>query len=235
MTKYIYFKHRNTRSNMKMLFGLITILLTVAFFITGVVYLAARAFGQISWNPESKAFKRLLESLRARLKKQSTNLVPWDHEMPGLLSLNRINEKKRGWFDPVSSGQLTTIYQEPVLSYVTQNAGKVRLTLARTSDREFILRQKGGETEIWLNGQPFGLFANGALLAPGKSARILARLDDRGDETQSPLLLGNSPAVTLSNPERKSGPNPRALTLLRELTPEEENTALAMALVKMEL
>lgn len=235
MAKYLYIKHRNTRSDMKILFGLFTVLLTVAFFIVGVVYLIARVFGQIAWNPESKAFKRLLESLRARLKKQSANLVPWDHEMPGLLSLNRINEKKSGWFDPVSSGQLTTIYQEPVLSYVTQNAGKVRLTLARTSDREFILRQKGRETEIWLNGQPFGLFLDGNLLAPGKNARILARLDDRGDETQSPLLLGNSPAVTLSNPERKSGPNPRALTLLRELTPEEENAALAMALVKMGL
>lgn len=214
-------------------FGLLTVLLTVAFFVTGVVYMIARVFGQIAWNPESKAFKRLLESLRARLKKQSANLVPWDHEMLSLLSLNRINEKEPGWFDPVSSGQITTIYQEPVLSYVTQNAGKVQLTLARTSDREFILRKKGRETEIWLNGQPFGLYIDGNLLAPGKGSRVLARLEDRADETQSPLLLGNTAAVSISNPERKSGPNPRALTLLRELTPEEENAALAMALVKM--
>lgn len=218
---------------MKVLFGLITILLTAAFFITGIVYVIARAFSQIAWNPESKAFKRLLEALRAQLKKHSANLVPWDNEMLSLLSLNRVNEKKPGWFNSVSSGQITTIYQEPVLSYVTQSAGKVQLTLARTSDREFIFRQKDRETEIWLNGQPFGLFVDGVLLAPGKGSRQLARLDERREETQSALLLGNTAAVTLSNPARPgSGPNPRALTLLRTLTPEEENTALAMTLLQ---
>jgi hypothetical protein len=220
---------------MKVLFGLFTILLTAAFFVTGVVYLIARTIGQIAWNPESKAFKRLLESLRAHLKKHSANLVPWDHEMLSLLSLNRINEKKPGWFNPISSGQITTIYQEPVLSYVTQSTGKVQLILARTSSREFIFRKKGNETEIWLDGQPFGLFVDGALLAPGKGSRLMARLDDRLDEAQSPLVLGNTTAVTLGNPGRKAGPNPRALTLLRELTPEEENTALAMAVLKIGL
>ena len=218
---------------MKMLFGLLTILFTIAFFVTSVVYLIARAFGQIAWNPDSKAFRRLLESMRTQLKKISANLVPWDHEMLSLLSLNRVNEKKPGWLNPVSTGQLTTIYHEPVLSYITQQSGKVRLTLARTSDREFIFRQKGRETEIWLNGQPFGLFVDGALLAPGKGSRMLARFDDRDDASQSPLVLGNGAAVTLSHPERKSGPNPRALTLLRTLTPEEENAALAVALLKM--
>lgn len=231
MAKHYYIKYRNTRSDMKVLFGFFTILLTVAFFITSVIYLIARTFGQIAWNPESKAFKRLLEALRGQLKNQSANLVPWDNEMLGLLSLNRINEKKPGWLNPASSGQITTIYQEPVLSFITQRSGKVILTLARTSDREFIFRQKDRETEIWLNGQPFGLFADGALLAPGKGSRLLARLDDRPGEAQSPLLLGNATAVTLAR--KAAGPNPRALTLLRELTPEEENTALAIALLQV--
>lgn len=210
-----------------------TILLTTAFFVTGVVYLIARTFGQIAWNPESKAFKRLLDNLRARLKAQTTGLVPWDQEMLGLLSLNQMNEKKPGWLNSVSSGQFTTIYQEPVLAYITQNAGKVRLTVARTSDREFILRQKGKETEIWLEGKPFGLFLEGALLAPGKGSKLIARVEERPEEAQSPVLLGDNTAVTLSNPARPSGPNPRALTLLRELKPEEENAALALSLLNM--
>ncbi len=217
---------------MKILFGFFTILLTAAFFIAGIVYVIARTFSQIAWNPESRAFKRLLENLRNRLRAQSAELVPWDQEMLGLLSLNRVNEKKPGFWNPVASGQLTTIYHEPVAAYITQTAGNIRLTLARTTDREFIFRQKGKETEIWLNNQPFGLFVDGALLAPGKGSKLLARLENKPEETQSPLLLGNAAAGTLSNPERASSPNPRALTLLRDLSAEEENVALALALLR---
>lgn len=218
---------------MRTLFSLLTILLTTAFFITGVIYMLAKAFGQIAWNPESKAFKRLLALLRERVKTMSADLVPWDHEMLGLLSLNRANEKKPGWFNPISSGQITTIYQEPVVAYVRQQSGKIAVTIARTSDREFVFRQKDKETEIWLNNAPFGLFVDGVLLAPGKGSRVLARLEDKPDETFSPLILGEAKAVALSNAERASGPNPRAMTLLHELDPEAENIALAMALLRL--
>ncbi|MBK6931889.1 MAG: hypothetical protein IPH12_13905 [Saprospirales bacterium] len=215
---------------MRALFSFLTVLFTLAFFVTGVVYLIARTFGQIAWNPDSKMFRRMLDNLRSRLHPVSAGLVSWDAEMLGLLSLNRVNEKKRGWFTPFSSGQITTIYQEPVVAYVTQEMGKMRVTLARTSGLEFIFRRKGKETEIWLNNQPFGIFADGALLAPGKGSRLLARLERKPGEPQFPLLLGNTAPVSLSNPERASSPNPRALTLLRELNAEEETVALALAL-----
>ena len=228
--RIVRLKKRNNR-NMYRLFSLLTILLSTAFFVLSIVYLIARTFGQLAWNPESKAFKRLLDLLRSRLHAQSAGLVPWDREMLGLLSLNRVNEKKAGWFNPVSSGQFTSIYQEPVLAYITQSSGKLHLTVARTSDREFILRRQGNQTEIWLNGQPFALFADGALLASGRESKLLARLENRPDEAQSPLLLGNTTAVALSNPARPGGPNPRALTILRELSIEEENIALAIFLV----
>lgn len=218
---------------LRALFSFFTILLTLAFFVTGVVYLIAQTFGSIAWKPDSKAFKRVLESLRNRLKPLASNLVPWDSEMLALLSLNRINEKKAGWFSPVSSGQFTTIYQEPVVAYITQRTGKVSVTLVRTSDREFILRKKDRETEIWLNNQPFGLYADGALLAPGKGSKLLARLELKPDEAQSPLLLGEATAATLSNPDRVTSPNPRALTLLRNLNAGEENVTLAVALLSL--
>ncbi len=220
---------------MRTLFSLLTVVITTAFFITGVIYAIAKAFGQISWNPESKAFKRLLEALRMRLKPIAADLVPWDHEMLSLLSLNRANEKKPGWFNPVSSGQITTIYQEPVVAYVTQQMGKSSITMARTSDREFIFRKKGKETEIWLNNVPFGLFVDGALLAPGKGSKLLARLEDKPGETHSSLILSNAKAVALSNAGRAGGPNPRAMTLLHELDPEAENVALAMALLRLQV
>lgn len=215
------------------IFAFLSVVATVAFFVTGVVYLIAKTFGQLAWDPKSKAFKRMLASMRSRLLPLSSELVPWDSEMLGLLSLNQAREKKPGWFNPVSMGQFTTIYQEPVLAFARQQSGKIGIALWRTSDREFIFRQKGAETEIWLDNQPFGLYVDGTLLAPGKGSKLLARLENKPDEAQAPLLLGTGTALTLSNPGRASGPNPRALTLLRQLSAEEENIALAVVLLQL--
>ncbi|MBL7776297.1 MAG: hypothetical protein JNK89_09870, partial [Saprospiraceae bacterium] len=185
---------------MRALFSFLTILLSTAFFVTGVVYVIGKTFGSLVGNPESKAFKRVLDNLRNRLKAASAELVPWDGEMLSLLSLNRINEKKPGWFRAFSMGQYTTIYHEPVVAYATQRFGNVSVTVIRTSDREYVLRRKGKETEIWLNNQPLGLLVDGALLSPGKKSQLLARLDRKPEEAQHPLLLGDAPAVTLNNP-----------------------------------
>lgn len=219
---------------MRALFSFFTILLTSAFFVTGIVYFIGRTFGQFIGNSESNAFKKVLQNLRNRLSAVSADLVPWDHEMLSLLSLNRINEKKPGWFSAFSTGQFTTIYQEPVVAYATQRIGNVSVTLVRTSDREFILRRKGKETEIWLNDKPLGLFVDGVLLAPGKSAQMLARLENKPEELQHPLLLGDKTAATINNPKLANSPNPRALTLLRELNPEEENVTLALAMEQLQ-
>ncbi|TNE66885.1 MAG: hypothetical protein EP344_02225 [Bacteroidetes bacterium] len=219
---------------MRALFSLLTVLLTIAFFVTGVVYLLSRAFGSFSLDPKSRAFKRMLQTLRSRLNTVASDLVPWDHEMLSLLSLNRIKEKAPGWFNAVSSGQFTTIYQEPVVAYVSQRVGKSHVMVVRTSKHEFIMRRKGKETEIWLDNKPFGVFVDGVLLAPGKNSHMLAKVEDKPEEDFSPLLLGNATAATLNKPDRAKSPNPRALTLLRELDMEEEQVALAVALQQLQ-
>lgn len=219
---------------MRALFSFFTILLTLAFFVTGIVYVIARTFNQFSWNPNSRAFKRMLQNLRSQVNKVSGNLVPWDQEMLSLLSLNKINEKKPGLFRNVSSGQITSIYHEPVVAYVTQKMGNTSVTVVRTSDREFVLRRKGKETEIWLNNKPLGLFVDGVLLEPGKGSNMLAKLERKPDEVESPLILDGKTAATIHNPKLVRSPNPRALTLLRKLDDSEENLTLALALEEMQ-
>lgn len=205
-----------------------------SFFITSIVYFIARAVGQLSLNPKSAAWKRMLEKLRERVRKQAAkNLVPWDAEMLALLSSNRATMKKPGYFDLYSEGVYTTIYQEPVLVYAGLKTGKTSVLVANTSDREFIFRQKDKETEIWLNEQPFGLLVDGTLLAPGRGSKMLARMEATGSEASLPVFIGDKTAAAITNPELASGPNPRALTLLRTLDAQEENALLALAILKM--
>ncbi len=129
-------------------------------FIVGMFYLIARVLGQLNLDPESQAWKNTVERLRTRLQSQAAGaLVPWDSEMLSLLSLNRTMVRKPGFFNSsTSEGVFTSIYQEPVLAYAGQKKGDTAVLIARTSDREFTFRTRGNQTEIWVRGQPFGIF-----------------------------------------------------------------------------
>jgi hypothetical protein len=219
---------------MRVISFLFMLIMSAGLFVTGVIYVIAKAISRISFNPESAAWKRMLEKLRERLNtKTASNLVPWDAEMLSLLSLNKSLSKKPGFFDSIEEGVFMTIYQEPVLAYVTQKSGKTSVTVARSSDREIIFRNKENETEIWVNGQPFGLFINGSLLAPGKNSQLMARLPEVAGEDQQPILVGNQVLASLSNPARSAGPNPRALSLLKSVNPQEENMVLALTVYQL--
>lgn len=219
---------------MRIIFSLFMIIFLFASAIVAIVYFVSRAISSFSLNPQGAAWKRMVERLRNRAKNQKAGpLVPWDHEMLGLLSLNRSVLKKPGFFDNTTEGVFTTIFHEPVLAYVTLKGGANNVTLARTSDREFIYRQKGRETEIWLNGQPFGVFVDGALLSAERGSKLLAQVEAGNDALQMPVLIGNGTAASISRTGRAAGPNPRALTLLRDLGPAEENALLALTILEM--
>ncbi len=183
--------------------------------------------------PGTKAWNNRVQRLRDALQKFTTGLVPWDAEMLRLLSLNRVQVQKPGWFGRLAGGVFTSIYQEPVLAYVLENAGKGKLLMARCSDREFVFRLKEKETEIWVNRQPLGVLVKGALLAAGKTSRMLAQMDlATADAEQTLLNVGDKPAATLTNPSGADSPMPRALVLLRELTQEEETIVLALVILR---
>ena len=229
--RFRHFRHKKKSKKMRFLFGLLLLVLMVGGFIIGILYLIARLLGQINFNPESQAWKKMVEVLRTRLQSQAAGaLVPWDQEMLSLLSLNREKLKKSTFFNNFSEGMLTTIFQEPVLAFAEQKSGRNAVLIARTSDREFIFRMKGRETEIWLNSQPFGVLVDGSLLAAGRGGRLLGRVDVNAQEVQYPVTLDNKVAASIANPSKADSPNPRALTLLRELTAEEETVLLALTI-----
>ncbi len=220
---------------MAILFEFFLLLFTLCAFVVGIIWVIAKAIGQAAFKVDSKAWKSTLNQLRAQLQaSKATALVPWDGEMLSLLSLNQQVGKKPGWFDNTTEGVFTSIYQEPVLAYAEKKTNNGGLLLARTSDREFVLHRKGKETEIWVNGQPLGVYTDGVLLAPGNKGQLMARVENEPGESQYSVLLGNDTAAAINNPALPSrSPNPRALTLLRDLQPEEESTLLALTVLQM--
>ncbi len=226
------FFYKKRKRKMRFFVALLTLVIIAGSFVAGIIYLLARLIGSINFNPESRAWQRTLENLRSRLRQQAAGaLVPWDGEMLSLLSLNRSRLKKPGFFSSTAEGVFTSIFQEPVLAYAQQKTGKTSVLLARTSNREFIFRMKGRETEIWLDGQPFATLTGGSLIAAGRNGRLLARIEPKSDEVQFPVLLGNATAAAIANPDKADSPNPRALTLLRPVSAEEEQALLALTVL----
>lgn len=205
----------------------------IGLFITALFYFVAGVFGHIAFNPESRAWKELLAKLRDRLRlRLSEPLTPCNAENLAQLSLKPKLLKKASWRDGVFEGVFSTIYKEPVLVFAGQKTGKTAAIVARTSDKEFIFRLKGKETEIWQDGQPYAVYMDGTLLSAGKQSRLLAKLETDTELRQWPVLLGQGEAAMLTNADRVVSPIPRALTLLRSLQPEEEQALLVLAILQ---
>jgi hypothetical protein len=215
------------------LFRLLFAVFLVGVFITGFIYFIASIIGGIVFNPESRVWKEMLAKLRARIKSpQLLQAAPHDADTLSLLSLKPKITKKAGWRNPVFEGVYSTIYQEPVLFFAGQKSGKSAVLVARSSEREYVFRQKGKETEIWRDGQPYAVFVNNSLLAAGKQSRLLAQLEPDAELRQWPVLLGQGEAATLANAERVVSPIPRAFTLLRPVQPEEAEVLLVLAVMQ---
>ena len=224
--------------SMTALFRLLFAALLVGLFITGFFYFIASLLSSIAFNPASRAWKELLAKLRGRLVKHPLTkgmpetLMACNDETLAHLSLKPKILKKAGWRDPIFEGFFSTIYQEPLLVFAGQKSGKTSVVVARTSDKEFVFRQKGKETEIWQNDQPYAVLVDGVLLSSGKQSRMLAKLETDPELRQWPVLLGQGEAGTITNGQRAVSPIPRAVTLLRNLSPEEEQVMLVLAVVQ---
>lgn len=212
--------------------------LLVGLFITGIFFFIASVLSNIAFNPASRAWKELLGKLRGRLTKRPLTkgmpetLTACDAETLAHLSLKPKILKKAGWRDPIFGGFFSTIYQEPVMVFAGQKSGKTSVVVAKTMDKEFVFRQKGKETEIWLNDQPYAVLVDGVLLSSGKQSRMLAKQETDPELRQWPVLLGQSEAATITNGARAVSPIPRAVTMLRNLTPEEEQVILVLAVAQ---
>lgn len=214
------------------LFRLLFAVLMLGLFITGVFYFLAKALSGLAFNPKSRAWAELLAKLRARVSQRITEpLMPCSSENISELSLKPKILKKAGWRDGVFEGAFSTIYQETIMVFAGQQSGSTAVVVAQTSEKEYIFRQKGKETEIWIDGQVYAVFVDNTLLASGKQGKMLAQLNADPELRQWPVLMGQGEAATLTNAALAVSPIPRAILPLRKLSPAEEEVLLVLTVM----
>jgi hypothetical protein len=216
---------------MRALISLLFSVLMLGLFITGLFYFVANVLSGLAFNPASRAWRELIQKLRTRNRIRMANEpLPLNTETLTHLSGKPKILKKAGWRDGVFEGVYQTIYQEPVAYYAGQKSGKTAVVVVQMTDRELILRKKGKETEIWLNGDPYAVLVDGVLLSSGRQGKMLAKLNLDADLRQWPVIIGQGESATLTNLDRAVSPIPRAVGLLRNLNPEEEQVLLALTI-----
>ena len=209
-------------------------LLGIGAFIVSVVYMLAKVFTSLAAAPGSRQWNQIIGRLRSSVQPLTAQLIPWDgKDILPLLSVAEL-KAKGGWLfqDNTQTGVIETIYQEPVVAISAISAGKSKIMMARTSNREFVFQTKPKEIAIWVDGQPFAVLAGGALLSAGKNAQLLAQVEGSSDNRQIPVRIGNQTAFTVANTKAlPESPIPRALTPLRDFNEQEELIVLALTIL----
>lgn len=152
-------------------------------------------------DPNDSDLERLLAAWRLDLRDRRAALTRLKAEELDLLAREPAVDAKLLRGKNRVAGELRSIYGEPVALYVRQDWPKAKqatsLTLLMTADGEYVYRQRGGSTQLEIDGGAVGQLQGGHLRAPGAatpSAALVGQSDgrtvhvDRGERTLGILL-----------------------------------------------
>lgn len=190
-----------------------------------LLYFLWKILGEI-FDKKAASFSLFPPDLKAVLAENAANLVPWDDESFSLLSLKLPEKTAKSILKSGKSGQLTTIYQEPLAAWALRGSHSDGQLLVRAQGREFSYRLRPNEAQIAIDGQPFGIIAGRVLLDnAGRAAREAGHLENDRD-----LFIKNRRIATLVHPTDTKRVTPKALDgLAHGLDETETNWLMAVA------
>lgn len=214
---------------MRPLIGFLLMLILMISIVFGAVYLFYQLiFGSLI-RPGSKSFMKIVEGIRTQLAPARQLLIPWESDTLSMMAAKPEKMKSVSALSNTSTGEIATIYKENIGVLALQKTGTVGLSLIQTKAHEFIYHLKSErETEIWVDNQPFGVLVDGVLISSGRQGIQLARVTRENPDAPFLLAIKNETAASIANKTRLEGVNQRAITLLRDLTAEDEIIAQAI-------
>ena len=188
-----------------------------------------------NYNPGRKKIQKDLLLLKTDLQPFLNELVPWSDEEMAQLSLNTIKKKRAKRIVTTTKGIFTTIYHEPLIAWAYRkyvSSKENALIYARTSDHEFIYREKKDLVEIVIDNELVGrLNSNGSLLSL-KGNKTLANISKSAGGHGVPILVHGVEVGRLSDPSKVSSANPRAFQVIGKMNDEQEQLFLALAILE---
>ena len=177
-----------------------------------------RTFAQIGSSPQGNAFKSGVDKLRQMAEAKLPELAPWEADTLSLICSQPLDEKSEGLFvKSLTHGYLSTIYQEKVAAYAKTQIGQSFLLYVQTKDDAYLFQKQKHQTEIWINSERYGVFAEGALISADNRGKLLGKLEQGSGEKEKLLYIGNKAVGTLVLNHSSDEVNPRAVHAMEQI------------------
>lgn len=197
-------------------------------------YVAYQAF--LSFQPGDKKVLADLTTLKLDLKEYIASLATWDREDFGLLSLNQIKRKRWQDLSNTVKGIIISIYQEPMIAYIHRqylSSGKSAVLYARNSQHEWVFRVRTHQTEISMDGRYLGTLKEDGGLYDASGRHLIAKMQPPIFDGSIPVLMEKGEVGHLIIKNTQGKVNPRVFEMLKDLSIEEEQVTIALAIIKI--
>lgn len=183
--------------------------------------------------PNPNKLRKDLLKLKEELQPLLPELIPIQPKDLEILSyhLEQFKAQKRMVFS--AQGIFTSIYTEPMIAWGYKryrSANNQALLYARTKEREFVYRVTKNGVELAMdNGFAGVLVADGRLLS-ARRKKVIGYLKPSADREMKPLFLQNREVASMIKPGTIQTPYPRVFEFVDEMTTEERDFVLSIAI-----
>lgn len=190
-----------------------------------------------NYKPGRRRIQADLKKIKAEMQPLVNDLVPWNQEELQQLSLNVINKTRKKGVVYNAKGVFTSIYHEPLIAWYYRkyvSSKEDSLLYVCTSNHEFVYRIKGDEAEVLIDDQFIGKIDHSGRLYDYKKKNLLAQINRGSDQLALPVVVREKTVGALTNVEKAPKKvNQRAMELVANMQPEEENLFLALSLLEL--
>lgn len=174
-----------------------------------------------------------LNLLKQSISDLKAKLIPFNKEEMELLSLNQSDKSKKKGFEKLSKGIFNTIYYEPLIAYAIKTfSNGNKLILITSSEDEFAYFTKSGKTHVYMNDVEAGVLTEKGEFYSVRN-QLLAVIDGADHiPTHAVWILGKNIGF-IANPKFAEKTIPRAFSLLKDMTEDEQSIFLCLTLVNL--
>ena len=162
---------------------------------------------------------------------QEDNLVPISKEELALLSSKLKSSRITKGMYYTEKGLLSTVYEEPMISYGYRNYGRGKSVLvAQTSNGVFEFEERKDGVQLRINGFMEGTINDNNVLEDTKGNRI-ADINFKANSEYRDIKIRERKVAELLDPENEDiNENTRAFLELKELDDQEQNILLGLTI-----
>jgi hypothetical protein len=177
--------------------------------------------------------KKELQILRQSMSALKAKLIPFSKEEMELLSLNQSERTTKKGFGKITKGIFNTIYYEPLIAYaIKEFSNGQKLILIASTEDEFAYFTKDGKTHVYMNEVEAGIIT---LKGEFFSVRnqLLAVIDGADHIPTHAVWIQGKNIGFIANPKFAEKTIPRAFSLLKDMSENEQSIFLCLTLVNL--